>query len=166
MRVILFLGRWLGKYLSRLWYQITSVYTYYILVLKCTLGIRGTLRWSNPLSRFRSKLTLWWIEHSEWFVLETNLNQTNHAGVAAIAPWFCLRLPSYGPGFESQAHHICFFQFVLLKLYWDETKINKKRPGLAHFKKNNASSMHHFLNSIVKIKSKSLFLNRFNLSVN
>ena len=33
--------------------------------------------------------------------------------VAAIAPWFCLRLPSCGPGFESQVHHLCFFQFVL-----------------------------------------------------
>ena len=28
---------------------------------------------------------------------------------AAIAPWFCLYLPSCGPGFESQAHHLCFF---------------------------------------------------------
>ena len=32
-------------------------------------------------------------------------------GVAAIAPWFHLRLPSR-PGFESQAHHLRFFQFV------------------------------------------------------
>ena len=51
--------------------------------------------------------------------------------VAAIAPWFRLRLPSCGPGFESQAHHLCFFN------YWNcnekITKINKKRPGLAHF---------------------------------
>ena len=29
--------------------------------------------------------------------------------MAAIAPWFRLRLPSCGPGFESQAHHQCFF---------------------------------------------------------
>ena len=36
--------------------------------------------------------------------------------VAAIAPWFHLGLPSCGPRFESQAHHQCFFQFVLLKL--------------------------------------------------
>ena len=33
--------------------------------------------------------------------------------VAAIAPWFHLRLPSCSPGFESQAHHPSFFQFVL-----------------------------------------------------
>ena len=26
----------------------------------------------------------------------------------AIAPWFHLRLPSCSPGFESQAHHLCF----------------------------------------------------------
>ena len=36
--------------------------------------------------------------------------------VAAIAPWFHLHLPSCGPGFKSQAHHLRFFQFVLLKL--------------------------------------------------
>ena len=29
--------------------------------------------------------------------------------MAAIAPWFCLRLPSCGPVFESQAHHLRFF---------------------------------------------------------
>ena len=34
----------------------------------------------------------------------------------AIVPWFCLRLPSFSPGFESQAYNLCFFQFVLLKL--------------------------------------------------
>ena len=54
--------------------------------------------------------------------------------MAAIAPWFRLHLPSCGPGFESQAHHLCFFN-----LYWNckkRSKINKKRPGLAHFFKN------------------------------
>ena len=57
--------------------------------------------------------------------------------VAAIAPWFCLRLPSCSPGFESQAHHLCFFN------YWNcnekRTKINKKRPGLAHLKKQRSN---------------------------
>ena len=33
--------------------------------------------------------------------------------VAAIAPWFRLRLPYCGPGFESQALHLCFFQFLI-----------------------------------------------------
>ena len=49
---------------------------------------------------------------------------------AVIAPWFCLCLPSCGPRFESQAHLLCFFQFILLqlKLYYIGTKIN----GLAH----------------------------------
>ena len=28
--------------------------------------------------------------------------------MAAIAHWISLRLQSCGPGFESQAHHICF----------------------------------------------------------
>ena len=49
-------------------------------------------------------------------------------GVAAIAPWFCLRLPSCGLGFESQAHHLLFFQFVLLKMYRENNK-NKLKKG-------------------------------------
>ena len=48
--------------------------------------------------------------------------------VAAIAPWFCLRLPSYSPGFKSQAHHLRFFQFVLQKLY-QENNENKQKRG-------------------------------------
>ena len=35
---------------------------------------------------------------------------------ADIAPWYRLRLPTCGRRLESQAHHLCFFQFVLLKL--------------------------------------------------
>ena len=39
-----------------------------------------------------------------------------YVGAAAMAPWFRLCLPSCGPGFESQAHHLRFLQFTLLKL--------------------------------------------------
>ena len=53
--------------------------------------------------------------------------------MAAIAPWFCLRLPSCGPGFESQAHHLSFFQFVLKLLQEKNKNKQKKRPELAHF---------------------------------
>ena len=35
-------------------------------------------------------------------------NKHHYNFVAAIAPWFRLRLPSCSPGFESQAHHLCF----------------------------------------------------------
>ena len=35
---------------------------------------------------------------------------------AAIAQWIRLLFPFCRPGFESQAHHLSFFQFVLLKL--------------------------------------------------
>ena len=54
--------------------------------------------------------------------------------VAALAQWIRLRLPSCGPGFESQAHP-GFFQFVnKLWCVKDENK-NEKRPGLVHLKK-------------------------------
>ena len=70
---------------------------------------------------------------------------------AAIAPWFCLRLPFCGPGFQSQAHHLRFFN-----LYWNcnvkGTKINKKRPGLAHFLKKTFITTQRQL-SLIVVKS-------------
>ena len=56
--------------------------------------------------------------------------------MAAIAPWFCLRLPSCGRGFKSQAHHLNFFNLYYWNCNEKRTKINKKRPGLAHKKTN------------------------------
>ena len=37
----------------------------------------------------------------------------NESGGAAVAQWIHSRLPSCHPGFESQAHHLRFFQFKL-----------------------------------------------------
>ena len=54
----------------------------------------------------------------------------------SIAPWFCLRLPSCGRGFKSQAHHLSFFNLYYWNCNEKRTKINKKRPGLAHKKTN------------------------------
>ena len=59
------------------------------------------------------------------------LNLTNE--VAAIALWFHLRLPSCGPGFESQVHHLHFFQFVLLKLYRENNENKQKEAGIGPF---------------------------------
>ena len=36
--------------------------------------------------------------------------------VAAIAPWFRLRLPSCGSGFKSQVHHQCFFLICIIEI--------------------------------------------------
>ena len=47
--------------------------------------------------------------------------------VAAIAPWFHLRLPSCSPGFESQALHLRFFPFVIE--LWCEKDENKRKRG-------------------------------------
>ena len=60
-------------------------------------------------------------------------------GVAAIAQWICLRLPSCCPGFESQAHHLHFYnlQYLCYICHVERTKINKKRPGLVHFLKKS-----------------------------
>ena len=53
--------------------------------------------------------------------------------VAAIALWFHLRLPSCGHRFESQAHHLCFFKFVLLKLYRENNENKQKEAGIGPF---------------------------------
>ena len=51
-----------------------------------------------------------------------------------ITQWIRLCLPSCHPGFESsQAHHQCFYQFILGLCHVEKTKINRKRPRLAHF---------------------------------
>ena len=47
--------------------------------------------------------------------------------VAAKALWFCLRLPSCGPRFESEALHLHFFQFVIE--LWCEKDKNKRKRG-------------------------------------
>ena len=51
-------------------------------------------------------------------------------------------------GFECQAHHLHFFQFIQFNLYICQLnsnvkrmKINKKRPGLVHFKNTWKSSV-------------------------
>ena len=54
---------------------------------------------------------------------------------AAIAQWIHLHLPSFCPGFKSQAHHLRFYQFIFELCRAEGTKLNKKRPGLAHYLK-------------------------------
>ena len=47
---------------------------------------------------------------------------------AAIAHWICLHLPSCRPGFESQAHHQCFNQFIFeFHIWFGKDKNNHKR---------------------------------------
>ena len=62
----------------------------------------------------------------------TKFNLINfNCRVADIALWFRLRLPSCGPGFESQAHHLRFFNLYYWNCNEKITKINKKRPSVA-----------------------------------
>ena len=57
--------------------------------------------------------------------------------VASIALWYHLHLPSCGRGFESQTHHLHFFNLYYWNCNEKRTKINKKRPGLTHFYKKS-----------------------------
>ena len=71
---------------------------------------------------------------------------------AAIAQWICLRLPSCCRGFTSQSHHQHFYQFKIEFKLWrvEKTKINKKKPGLAHLL-NKKTSIIKKQNKISKI---------------
>ena len=57
---------------------------------------------------------------------------------AAIAPWFPT---TCGPGFESQAHHLRLFQFVLLKLWWENNGNKQKEAGIGPFFKKNIHNL-------------------------
>ena len=61
-------------------------------------------------------------------------------GAAAIAPCFSLHLQQCGPGFESQAHHLRFYNLYYWNCNEKRTKINKKKPELSHFLKNNGTT--------------------------
>ena len=70
---------------------------------------------------------------------------------AAVAQWIHLRLPSCRPGFESQAHHLCFYQFKFefkTVTCWNDENKQKKRPGLAILKIVSAS----FPNGLFKLR--------------
>ena len=53
-----------------------------------------------------------------------------------LAQWIFLCLPSCRPGFEFQAHHLCFLSLIVFVLYLscDKNEYKQKSPGLAHFK--------------------------------
>ena len=48
-------------------------------------------------------------------------------GGVGIAQWIHLCLPSCCPGFESQDHRLCFYQFKFEFCHVEKTKINRKR---------------------------------------
>ena len=68
-------------------------------------------------------------------------------GGAAVAQWIRFCLPSCRPRFESQAHHLCFYQFEFELWHVEKTKNKqKKRPGLVHLKNRKWSSTWQCLN--------------------
>ena len=50
-----------------------------------------------------------------------------------IAPWFCLHLLLCSPGFEFQAHHQHYFQFVFWKLQQEKDENKQKEAGIGPF---------------------------------
>ena len=59
------------------------------------------------------------------YLHDANRTKSYSAWAAAIAPWYRLRLPSCGRGFEPQAHHLPFFSLYYCNSNEKRTKINK-----------------------------------------
>ena len=94
------------------------------------------LAWSNPIQLIwrptvptvilpPTVSVLWLLSWTtiEGFMVTYNLG-CHHS---SIAQWICLRLPSCHPRFESQTHHLGFYQFILKLYTLEKTKINIKR---------------------------------------
>ena len=67
---------------------------------------------------------------------------------AAIAQWIRLRLPSWRPGFESQAHHLRFFQFKIVQivylsfeLEYEKNENKQKEARIGPFFKNRQKNI-------------------------
>ena len=79
------------------------------------------------------------LTHLSYFLIGKLLkNGCRHCSVESSVPSILL------PGFETQAHHLCFYQFIFVLCHVEKTKINKKRSVLAHFlKKLLKNVLHH-----------------------
>ena len=75
----------------------------------------------------------WWTQIFER--LESARFKFTMIRAAAIAPWFHLCLPYRGCGLESQAHHLHFFQLLLMKLLWEKDENKQKEARIGPYKK-------------------------------
>ena len=73
-------------------------------------------------------LAVHWILRHQFTIFKSR--EFPYFRAAAIAPWFHLHLPSCGPGFGSQAHHLPLFQFVLFKMQWEQNENKQKDAGI------------------------------------
>ena len=101
--------------------------------------------WHTYLHRYRTHQIKWRLWRSFLQQISTPNIMTSSIEVmhpsnksilpAAIALWFHLRLPSCGRGFESQAHHLSFFNLYNWNCNEKRTKVNKKEAAYDFCKK-------------------------------
>ena len=61
--------------------------------------------------------------------LAPSIDLSSNDQIGAIAQWMRLCLPFCGPWFESQARHLCFFQFIF-ELWCEKDKNKQKEAGI------------------------------------
>ena len=97
---------------------------------------------SNPISVYWMeifKISISWRRYGPQSIAQNTVKTLTALG-AAIAQWIRLRLPSCHPGFESQPHHLRFYQnkdkFVLyLHMHCEKNEDKQKEAGFGPFKK-------------------------------
>ena len=102
--------------------------------LWCKLADAKSLRALNHASRSSCNFTAVVLRKISFAILAPVVNcLSNDATDSSASQRFRLHLPCCGRGFKSQAHHLYFFNLYFWNCNEKSTKINKKRPGLAHF---------------------------------
>ena len=120
-KVTLHLGYFCKKIVTKNFQKLSNLVTLLVVVEYVTLPI---------LSRLLSTLN-----HAFFHFKYLSAFQTNFSWGATIAQWICLHLPVCRLGFKSQAHHLWFYQFILICVMWKMMKINTKGAGIDPFKK-------------------------------
>ena len=67
----------------------------------------------------------------EAFLMRSHLLQRQKHSVkrSLLAQWIHLCLPSFGPGLESRAHHLCFWILILNDIRLLNLKLNCEEDG-------------------------------------
>ena len=102
-----------------------------------TCNTNGNPQMSCSASSFQNESCLigkFSIKRFSWGItLEQLGNRTKNNAKNIIFSSVVSSAPSRGPGFESQAHYLRFFQFVLLKLYRENSENKQKEAGIGSF---------------------------------
>ena len=68
-------------------------------------------------------------------LMQTVIEVRSFFWAAAIAPWYCLRLPSCGDGFKSQSTPSVLFSICIIEIVMRKDENKQKEAGIGQFLK-------------------------------